>query len=421
MSRRRASNSESLASSSMNEAVAYPFSGMQQPHHTYTPRRGPIEGPGGRRLTRRVTWRSSTYKLMASLWVLGVLYIVWLIRDIFYLPFSYSSKHTVKPHAGDDLLAQFLGRECGISSQALYLPPHASDELYCQTRESLLSSMSNGGRHGFGAPYTSQGCFYHWYTNTEICEILERFDGVAFIGDDSLADAYAGFNILLRKDLERGSVKDWEMSSTLHASCRCDSQFTSPACSSARISSSEELYSQNGRDGVQSPYTCSTHTPHMFLSISGSPAPSNVHEKFKNLLARSSEKKKPIAVIQSLSLSTSYSTTTATNSIDEWLTLAKTSARSTPFLWIGPTAPGHQNPPGENVHASSWQYTQDTAQIAQRRGMDVLGMYNATVQAESWDGLHYGEKVALMQAMMVRFSVLHVTLHEYLHVCPTDS
>ncbi|KAJ6011861.1 hypothetical protein N7522_002216 [Penicillium canescens] len=50
------------------------------------PRRGPIEGPNGRRLIRRVTWRSSTYKLMASLWVLAVLYIVWLVRDLFYLP-----------------------------------------------------------------------------------------------------------------------------------------------------------------------------------------------------------------------------------------------------------------------------------------------------------------------------------------------
>ncbi|KAL3458248.1 hypothetical protein BJX64DRAFT_227574 [Aspergillus heterothallicus] len=402
MSRRRASNSESLASTSVNEAMAYPFSGMQQNHHTYSQRRGPIEGPGGRRLTRRVTWRSSTYKLMASLWVLGVLYIVWLIRDIFYLPFSYSSTHTIKPPAGDDLLAQFVGREeCGISSQALYLPPHASDELFCQTRESLLSSMSNGGRHGFGAPYTPQGCFYHWYTNIEICEILERFDGVAFIGDDSLADAYAGFNILLRKDLERGSVKEWELTSTLHASCRCESQFTSPTCSSARIFSSEELYSPHGIEGTGSPYSCSSRISHMFLSVSGSPAPSNVHDKFKSFLARTSEKKKPIAVIQSLSLSTSYSKTTAANSIDEWLTLAKTSARTTPFLWIGPTAPGHQAPPGDNVHASSWHYTQETAQVAQSRGIDVLGMYNATVQAESWDGLHYGEKVALMQAMMI--------------------
>ncbi|RDW90440.1 uncharacterized protein DSM5745_02215 [Aspergillus mulundensis] len=406
MSRRRASNSDSLASPSVNEAVAYPFSGMQQ-IHSFPQRRGPIEGPGGRRLVRRVTWRSSTYKLMASLWVLGVLYIVWLIRDIFYLPFSYSSNPAVMANAGDDLLAQYVGREeCGISSHALYLPPSgdysALNELYCQSRGSLLNSMSNGGRHGFGAPYTSQGCFYHWYTAAEICEILGRFDGVLFVGDDSLADAYAGFNILLRQDLQQGSLKGWEMSTTLQAICGCDSQFTNPACSSARITSSEELYSRESR--TQTPYICPTKTPHMFLPITGSPASSRDHNAFKTLLTRpsdsDSDQKKPIAVIQSLSLSTSYSLPTAKSSIDEWLTLAKTSARSTPFLWVGPTAPGHQKPPGDNVHASSWQYTQDTAQVAQAKGIDVLAMYNATLQAESWDGLHYGEEVALIQAMM---------------------
>ncbi|KAL3474386.1 hypothetical protein BJX99DRAFT_271697 [Aspergillus californicus] len=419
MSRRRASNSESLASSSNNEAVAYPFSAMQQSNHyqSLPQRRGPIEGPGGRRLTRRVTWRSSTYKLMASLWILGVLYIVWLIRDIFYLPFSYSSKHTVKANAGADLLAQYVGREeCGISSQALYLPPHSGDkstlnELYCQTRESLLNSMSNGGRHGFGAPYTSQSCFYHWYTTADICEILERFDGIAFIGDEPLADAYAGFNILLRKDLEQGSLKDWELSATLNAECQCNSQFTNPTCLSTRITSSGDLSPQDGKK-TQTPYVCSSHTPHVFLPITSSPASSTIHDKFKTLLARSSAKsemaaKKPIPVIQSLSLATSYSLSTAKASIDEWLTLAKTSARSTPFLWIGPTAPGHQNfdptPPGNsnNVHATSWQYTLDAAEVAQSRGLDVLGMYNTTMQAESWDGLRYGEKVALTQAMMI--------------------
>ncbi|KAJ5319875.1 hypothetical protein PENANT_c026G05055 [Penicillium antarcticum] len=94
MSRRRTSHSE------MNEALAYPFMQSnaqyqnQNNHHQpqphlpppSPPRRGPIEGPNGRRLIRRVTWRSSTYKLMASLWVLAVLYIVWLVRDLFYLP-----------------------------------------------------------------------------------------------------------------------------------------------------------------------------------------------------------------------------------------------------------------------------------------------------------------------------------------------
>ncbi|KAJ5907709.1 hypothetical protein N7495_000391 [Penicillium taxi] len=66
----------------MNEALAYPFT-LNSP-----PVRGPIEGPNGRRLIRRVTWRSSTYKLMASLWVLGMLWILWLIRDLFSLPFQ---------------------------------------------------------------------------------------------------------------------------------------------------------------------------------------------------------------------------------------------------------------------------------------------------------------------------------------------
>ncbi|KAJ5758625.1 hypothetical protein N7520_005781 [Penicillium odoratum] len=79
MSRRRTSHSES-----MNES--YSFTQTPIPH-----RRGPIEGPDGRRLIRRVTWRSSTYKLMASLWVLGVLYILWLIRDLYYLPFEQST------------------------------------------------------------------------------------------------------------------------------------------------------------------------------------------------------------------------------------------------------------------------------------------------------------------------------------------
>ncbi|KAJ5444695.1 uncharacterized protein N7458_008567 [Penicillium daleae] len=95
MSRRRTSHSEP-----MNEAVAYPFSSTSTANGQMppaSPRRGPIEGPNGRRLIRRVTWRSSTYKLMASLWVLGVLYILWLIRDLFYLPFTPSEASTPAP------------------------------------------------------------------------------------------------------------------------------------------------------------------------------------------------------------------------------------------------------------------------------------------------------------------------------------
>lgn len=85
MWRRRPSQSEPALPAS-NPAHAYPFSNPSG--SAQMSRRGPIEGPYGRRLTRRVTWRSSTYKLVAYLYLLFVLYIVWLIRESFLLPFS---------------------------------------------------------------------------------------------------------------------------------------------------------------------------------------------------------------------------------------------------------------------------------------------------------------------------------------------
>ncbi|PWY71627.1 hypothetical protein BO70DRAFT_373511 [Aspergillus heteromorphus CBS 117.55] len=391
MSRRRASHSESLGlSSAMNESLAYPFSGMQQNSNAPL-RRGPIEGPNGRRLIRRVTWRSSTYKLMACLWVLGVFYIVWLIRDLL-----------IRTRLAHSLLASYVGRqECGISSLSLYNPPQSADESYCESREALLDAMSSGGRHGFDAAYTSQGCSYRWFTSAEVCDILRKFDGIVFIGDDTLADAYAGFNILLREDLATGSLKEWEIKKDQGQYCRCDSQFTSPACLPLRIVSSDQLSAANGGKPAHRPYTCPSRVPHAFLPIAGSPAPKSAYERFRRIVTRAAGRNKPVPVILSVSLSTSYSLSTAKSSMDEWLTLVQSSGRNAPFLWVGPTAPGLQQDSGDNIHATSWQYSQDSIQEAHTRGMEALGMYNATLQADSWDGKRYGEKVALMEAMMI--------------------
>ncbi|PYH91341.1 hypothetical protein BO71DRAFT_359574 [Aspergillus ellipticus CBS 707.79] len=411
MSRRRASHSESLGlSSTMNESLAYPFSGMQQ--NNAPQRRGPIEGPNGRRLIRRVTWRSSTYKLMACLWVLGVFYIVWLIRDVFYYPFAPSQQSSPPPpsppapESAHDLLAPYVGRqECGISSLSLYNPPQPADDHhpFCESRDALLHAMSSGGRHGFDAAYTSQGkcCSYRWFTSVEVCNILRKFDGIVFIGDDTLADAYAGFNILLREDLATGSLREWDINKDQGQDCRCDSQFTSAACLPLRITASDQISAPSGGKLARRPYTCSSRVPHAFLSTVGSPAPKSAYERFRRMMTRAAGRNKPVPVILSVSLSTSYSLSKAKSSMDEWLTLAQSSGRNAPFLWVGPTAPGLQKDSDDNVHATSWQYSQDTIQEAHARGMDTLGMYNATLQADSYDGKRYGEKVALMQAMMV--------------------
>jgi hypothetical protein len=145
--------------------------------------------------------------------------------------------------------------------------------------------------------------------------------------------------------------------------------------------------------------------PHMFLPISQSPAPNSLRERFSALLAKDPDSYKPIPVIHSLSLSTSLSWSIATASMDEWITIADSSTRNVPFLWLGPNAAGHLKPPGLILNQGNnalWHYTIEMAKAARLRELDALGMYNLTLQATSWDGSAYGPKVGLVQAMMVR-------------------
>ena len=91
--------------------------------------------------------------------------------------------------------------------------------------------------------------------------------------------------------------------------------------------------------------------------------------------------------------------------MDEWVALADESTRNVPFLWVGPTAAGHLKPPGlilKQGNNALWHYTIEMAKEAALRELDALGMYNLTLQADSWDGSRFGVKVALVQAMMVR-------------------
>ena len=94
--------------------------------------------------------------------------------------------------------------------------------------------------------------------------------------------------------------------------------------------------------------------------------------------------------------------------MDEWVSLADSSGRNIPWLWVGPNAAGHLKPPGQILTQGNnalWHYTVETMKEAKNRGLDTLGMYNLTLQANSWDGSYYGLNVGLVQAMMVGLTV----------------
>ncbi|KAL8832339.1 MAG: hypothetical protein Q9191_000340 [Dirinaria sp. TL-2023a] len=292
-------------------------------------------------------------------------------------------------------------QECGIYSTDLYTPPIAgktNNHLhYCPNRAKLLTAMSGGGRHGFDAPFSPAGCHYRWYSTPEICMILERFDAIVFIGDDLVRHIYAAFNMLLRENVAMGSLRQWEVSEGDRDLCRCDNQITRPECAKYSVSDSEEIRKNDPGSGHSS-------IPHFFLPITSSPASEELHSIFTATLAKNSDSYKPVPVIHSLGLATSLSWPTATASMDEWVALADASQQNVPFLWLGPNAAGHLKPPGQIMSQGNnalWHYTIEMAKEASSRELDALGMYNVTLQAASWDGSHYAQKVVLVQAMMV--------------------
>ncbi|KAL8648288.1 MAG: hypothetical protein Q9210_005076 [Variospora velana] len=308
------------------------------------------------------------------------------------------------------LFNHFEGRQdCGIASTDIYVPPitrHSTDAkhtLYCPNRATLLEAMSGGGRHGFDTPYYPVGCHFRWYSTSEICMILDRFDAVVFLGDETLQHVYSAFNMLLRENIALGALRQWDMKESERETCRCANQLTRPECLAYSVTDSLSVRLNDAGSRHNSPYYCD-RTPHLFIPIDRSPAPEDLHTTFSSILTRELDSYKPIPVIHSLSLATSLSWPTATSSMDEWVTLADISQKNVPFLWVGPNAAGHLKPPSQILSQGNnalWHYTIEMAKEAESRALDALGMYNLTLQAGSWDGSFYGQKVVLVQAMMI--------------------
>jgi len=226
--------------------------------------------------------------------------------------------------------------------------------------------------------------------------ILERFDGIIFVGDSSLQSIYNALNILLRQDLAEGSLKQWKMDHQAQKECRCDYQFIKDSCGEQYITSSEEVVKRTPNHG--NPYVCQ-RTLHAFLEGTD-PHSAKLSMELQRMLPPAPKSNyKPVAIIQSLSPSVSVQQ--ATSFLHKILEIADFSERKTPMLWIGPTAAGHIEVKGRKGNQEIWDFDHSMAKVARENDVEVLGMWNLTAQATSFDGLRFGEKVALTQAMMV--------------------
>lgn len=230
--------------------------------------------------------------------------------------------------------------------------------------------------------------------------ILERFSSLVFIGDSTLEPVYAGLNMLLRQDLALGALKGASLVSDETTTCQCDAQFTRQLCISKHVSSSAQVLPSD-----PSPYTCS-RVPHSYLFVHpGAPFPPSTINALESLVPHApASNYHRIPVITAFGMnefSPISSTADATASLNQILKFTASTGRKTPVLWLGPTAPGHLDVRRNIKPGDVWRYGDELARFVRGKDLEVLGMWNMSMQAESWDGKRFGIRVTVTQAMMV--------------------
>ncbi|KAL2071412.1 hypothetical protein VTL71DRAFT_12647 [Oculimacula yallundae] len=333
---------------------------------------------------------------------------------IIFLPLSYIS-HAISAHhanpvvlePGEDALKHFSGsRECRILQEDIYTTPwplKPKVSPFCGKRAGLLEALSGGGRYGFDEPFVGKGCTYRWFSTTELCMILGRFNAITFIGDDITQSIYGAFNILLREDLALGSLQQSIMTDEDKAKCRCDNQFLNTDCRSFAIKTGDDGKKSEGGDRKGRPYSCD-HVPHAYISVNSVPSSPISQTNFKDLTYGKSNPWQPSPMIFSFGHGSAFDTDTATRAMDEWVTLATQAERNIPMLFLGPPAFGLNKVPSSAPNIGNlavWNFHTEMMPVAKEKHFDVLSLYNLTLQASSVDGERFGEKVALVEAMMI--------------------
>ncbi|KAM3074320.1 hypothetical protein ACMFMG_002866 [Clarireedia jacksonii] len=344
---------------------------------------------------------SSSYRFAG----LGI--VIFIFIYILWSPAKGFVAHAVVPlpkpmviEPGESAIKHYLGsKDCGVIQSEIYHVPYPLNpnmSPFCKSRAMLLEALSSGGRHGFDEPYVGKDCTYRWFSTQEICMILERFSAVIFLGDEIAQTIYAALNVFLREDISHGGLQEWLMTDDERIACKCDAQYLNNDCLGYSVKNFEAVVKNEANDPKGSPYFCQK-TPHAYIPFTNTPAPPIAISTFQSLTYQKPDPWRPSPVIISLGRGMNLNIPHTLNAMDEWMSLALGAERHIPILLLGPPAYGVS----KEGNLQIWKYQDELEKIARDKHVDVLGLWNLTVQAESWGGERYGGKVKLVEAMMV--------------------
>ncbi|KAK9245507.1 hypothetical protein V1506DRAFT_238009 [Lipomyces tetrasporus] len=308
------------------------------------------------------------------------------------------------PQTKVNYLSEFRNLDkCPVSSEDVAAIGEAAP---CYHKNTLLESLSSGGRIGLDSPYHSKSCGMWWYGTHELCNVLAKYSKVMFVGDDVLEDIFGGMMLLIREDAMYGAVRQWHYNSIEDMKCSCETAFRNHGlCESALVRSLKELTDYDTtllkcpRAGVQMQMH---YLPRYPLD------PVEVNRFVMAATKDSDFDRRPIAVIYGHGHGSLFDK----GATASWIsTLRDMIHNAIPYdvpiyeLFVTPGATGPQVS-GFNTLTLGLKASQVFESAMRDWGrdvqMDVLGTWNATVQTSfSADGLHGGVQTNLLKAMMV--------------------
>lgn len=290
---------------------------------------------------------------------------------------------------------------CNISSLDMHLP----FTPLCSNKQELLDALTNGGRFGFDQPFKPLGCDMRWYTTEEICDILSSFERVALLGDSMIRHLFAAMNVMLRQDLGYGAVSSWSFNDEEKELCFCNNQVNVKSCSWQTVGDLDAI-----RENDPLSLKCGPEV-HAFQGvIVRYPITDDELKQLKEDL-RPLGTGKPTALVYGHGLWNSLDIDSTLDWIDQ---IEEMIHFNLPHmfdedgeltrLFVAPPACGI-------LKEDEWIPTQGNKRIMEFEyamkdllpylDIDVLGTWNSTIQASSYDGSHQDLRANLLKAQMV--------------------
>lgn len=245
-----------------------------------------------------------------------------------------------------------------------------------------------------------------WFTTSEICSIMTKFDHIHFLGDSLIRQILLAMHILMREDLVEGARNSWRTDNPDDQDCRGRTMFNKGSkCFWWEAIETDALWRE-----IPQMMKCPKESGRLALNLLQAleMVPDHLDDFVKGveLNLKYPSKGNNVYIFGAGSWNQYRTPDTI-----EWLRLVEQglgervpSYFDSPRLWISPGSQAENKDPryvdsGNNIRVQKHVHAMDPHVRA--RGFDHLAVYNMTVQASSPDGTHTTLESTLLQAMMV--------------------